>query len=270
MLCMDRKTIALVVAGILAFASIILDQLGLIGGLKNGFFIYILVAVLIVGIGIASKNRGILAASIIFGVALSIGKAISMGYVPIEGFNDRYFNFIEIILPGTILGITLWQKKRTLSYCFSTLFLSFLAASLVKAGLVYPVWSWISLGLSFIGSIWIILWSSNFGTVNTKSRYLSVLGPVFAVFLATNLPIEGPFTTTALILSILVSSLSCFFIVQSRGGVLAVSAMLLAISWPIMPTNYWFGWLPSILGALAFLCIGIYLAQTRTQNDPIE
>ncbi|HOR47309.1 MAG TPA: hypothetical protein PK717_06325, partial [Caldisericia bacterium] len=81
---MNKRTIALVVAGVLALASIILDQLGLIEGLKNGFFIYILISILIIAIGIASKNKGILMASIVFGVALSVGKTISMGYVPLE------------------------------------------------------------------------------------------------------------------------------------------------------------------------------------------
>ena len=270
MLCMDRKTIALIVAGILAFTSIVLDQLGLIEGLKNGFFIYILISILIIAIGIASKNKGILMASIVFGVALSVGKTISMGYIPLENLSVEYFSFINIILPGIILGIAIWQKKWTLAYCFSMLFASFFVSSLVKSGLASPVWSWVSLGLSFVGALWIILWSSNFEVVNTKSKYLAVIGPVFAVFLATAIPIEGLFTTTALILSILTSSLSCFFLVQSKGGILAVSAMLLAISWPIMPSNYWFGWLPFTFEVSAFLCIGIYLAQTRPQKELIE
>jgi len=270
MLCMNKRTIALVVAGVLALASIILDQLGLIEGLKNGFFIYILISVLIIAIGITSKNRGILMASIVFGVALSVGKIISMGYIPLENLSIKYFSFINIVLPGIILGIAIWQKKWTLVYCFLMLFASFFISSLVKSGLVSPVWSWVSLGLSFVGTLWITLWSSNFEVADTKSKYLAVVGPVFAVFLATALPIEGPFTTTALILSIIASSLSCFFLVQSKGGILAVSAMLLAISWPIMPSNYWFGWLPFIFEISAFLCIGIYLAQTRPQKELIE
>ena len=121
MLCMNKRTIALVVAGVLALASIILDQLGLIEGLKNGFFIYILISILIIAIGIASKNKGILMASIVFGVALSVGKTISMGYVPLENLSVKYFSFINIVLPGIILGIAIWQKKCTLVYCFSIL-----------------------------------------------------------------------------------------------------------------------------------------------------
>jgi len=37
-----------------------------------------------------------------------------------------------------------------------------------------------------------------------------------------------------------------------------------------MPSNYWFGWLPFIFEVSAFLCIGIYLAQTRPQKELIE
>ncbi len=237
----DKKRILFGIIALLVFASIVLDQTGVIAKLGNlGTIVtFALICLAIIAFSIWLNNRAVLVAAVVFSVVLIFSKLVGLGYIMLPAGDEWYFKALDLVMPSIVLGIAVWQRKRGMLLFAVPMLCAFLTIFLVNVGLLGVAWSWAFLAF-FGASVLVLIWlSSTTKTLKTPLWAISMLGTVAILAIILFSPVAGPYTLAWLIFGLAGATLPVFLLLSGRGGLCAVAAIVLSLAMPVGLASPW-------------------------------
>lgn len=174
--------------------------------------------------------------------------------------NEWYFGLLDIIMPLLILILAIWKRVIKLISGLALL----LTASLIKFFVLYfnmpNTMLYLSLSLTFVGSMFIV-WESLGSTLERKNvKYVGIIPALFGIFSLLTFSIDGLSSILIAIAYAVVAFSSAVVYFSGKGSVLAMAGFLIMATEFAVISSPWIAWLAPVFSAFGFFLIGYFLS----------
>lgn len=180
--------------------------------------------------------------------------------------DEWYFGLLDTILPLAVAILAFWKRMRKLLAGLAML----LTASFLKFSVFYlnatNTTLYLTLALTFLGSM-VIIWKSLDSTLeNRNAKLLGIVPVLFGLLSLLAFPIDG--------LSSMLIAISCAVVAFSsagvyffgKGDVLAMAGFLIMATEFAVISSPWISWLSPIFSVVGYFLVGYFIASSHVKG----
>jgi len=194
-----------------------------------------------------------------------------LGWIPnisMPSASSWIFLALNLVVPAGVMILSWWLLKVEIGIGTSVIFIAYTIFVLFQLGVLSGNWAGIyGFPLLLTVGCGILLYASRKVLMQDYGLWLygGFLGVIVFALIAPSIFTTSKYAIVALVPG-LISIPVAFMLVSKKGGLLAVSALMIALSFTLRIAPDWIRWLSEFIEVGGFIVLGIFLAGSYWAN----